>query len=385
MQRYSFWPEIPYWSFQVTRFISQIEAGGANFEEMYRTCQKITPGDRDSFYREWQSVGSIIENKASKAEAKGNRASARSGFQRASTYYLISQMILSADDPRKLKSLEQVYHAFKKSIAHMNPRPEIVRLPYERTTLEAFYFPPSRGEARAPAIIFVNGGEMTASECYFWHGPAATEAGFGFLCFDQPGNALSLLRDGLTATPHSERFISPAIDYLSQRSDVDSSRIILLGAGLSGSCLAPRAAAADPRPAAVISTCAPYSLASSFEHTYPHRNEDYKNFVSKMLGAASPSVADIMKAAQPYGLEGILQKLKCPFLILQGIDDAQIVDPVKTAQHALDQAGSQVKRLEIINQDDFGGSLHCQLDNLHSAQDAIFNWLADIKISRPVQ
>lgn len=383
MQRYTFWPEFPYWSFQLTRFTSQIEAGGANFEEMYRTCQKITPGDRESFYREWQLTSSIVENKAATAETKGNHASARSGFQRASTYYLMSQMILSADDPRKLKTLEQVYYAFKKSIVHMNPRPEIVRLPYDNTTLEAFYFRPSNGEAKAPAIIFVNGGEMTASECYFWHGPAAVEAGFGFLCFDQPGNAYSLLRDGLIATPHSERFISPAIDYLCQRKDVDPSRIVLLGAGLSGSCLAPRAAAADPRPAAVISTCTPYSLASSFEKTYPHRNEDYKNFVSKMLGAASPSVTDIMKAARPYGLEGVLEKLKCPFLILQGLEDAQIVDPEKTARHALDQAGSQVKKLVIISADDLGGSLHCQLDNLHSAQDEIFNWLADIKISRP--
>lgn len=223
---------------------------------------------------------------------------------------------------------------------------------------------------------------MTASEFYFWLGPTATEAGFGFLCFDQPGCAFSLLRHGLTATPHSERFVGPAIDYLVQRSDIDLSRIVLVGVGLSGSCLAPRAAAVDQRPAAVISTCTPYSLSSSFEQTYPHRNDDYKNFVAKMLGAASSSVADIMKAAQPYSLEDALPKLKCPFLILQGTEDAQIVDPAKTAKHALDQAGSKVKNLQLIDQSDFGGSLHCQLDNLHSAYDAIFNWLADIGISR---
>lgn len=143
MKRFIFWPELPYWSFQVTRFISQIEAGGANFEEMYRTCQGITPGDRDSFYKEWQSTASIIEKKAATAQAKGNRSSARSGFQRSSTYYLISQMILGADDPRKLETLERVYRTFKNSLIFMNPRPEVVPIPYAHTTLEGFYFHPS--------------------------------------------------------------------------------------------------------------------------------------------------------------------------------------------------------------------------------------------------
>jgi dienelactone hydrolase len=62
--------------------------------------------------------------------------------------------------------------------------------------------------------------------------------------------------------------VTPVVDYLSTRSDVDMSSLALTGISFGGS-LAPRAAAYDHRFAAVIAIDGMYSLQAAFEADFP--------------------------------------------------------------------------------------------------------------------
>ncbi len=108
-------------------------------------------------------------------------------------------------------------------------------------------------------MVLLGGYDGTAEELYFLNGAAALARGYHVLAFDGPGQGSALLQQGLVLRPDWENVITPVIDHIRTRSDVDPDRIALIGLSL-GAHLAPRAASAEHRLAAVIADCGSYDL-----------------------------------------------------------------------------------------------------------------------------
>ena len=71
------------------------------------------------------------------------------------------------------------------------------------------------------------------------------------LAFDGPGQGAALLQQGLALRPDFENVITPVLDYLVSRADVDPNRVALIGLSL-GAHLGPRAASEEHRLAACV-------------------------------------------------------------------------------------------------------------------------------------
>jgi pimeloyl-ACP methyl ester carboxylesterase len=85
-----------------------------------------------------------------------------------------------------------------------------------------------------------------------------------------------------------------------------------------------------------------------------------------------------------FTLRGVLDKITCPFLVIVGVDDF-VPFPASTAIRLLEELGSEVKKARVIERDnELGGVLHCQKDNLHVIQAEIFNWLNEVLDYRPI-
>ena len=96
-------------------------------------------------------------------------------------------------------------------------------------------------------IVLVNGLDSTKEHMYasnHWEELAAR--GISCLMLDQPGTGEALRLQGLTARIDTEAWGGAAIDYLETRSDVDASRIGIVGWSLGG-YYSPRAAAFEKR------------------------------------------------------------------------------------------------------------------------------------------
>jgi pimeloyl-ACP methyl ester carboxylesterase len=98
----------------------------------------------------------------------------------------------------------------------------------------------------APTIVHVNGYDSNVHEMFVSHAPAATARGYNILLFDGPGQGRNLIRDGLRMRPDWESVVSPVLDYLLSRKEVDPDKIVLAGWSWGG-FLAPRAAAFEDR------------------------------------------------------------------------------------------------------------------------------------------
>jgi alpha-beta hydrolase superfamily lysophospholipase len=108
-------------------------------------------------------------------------------------------------------------------------------------------------------VVLTGGYDGTCEELYFFNGAAALARGYNVLAFDGPGQGAALLQQGLVLRPDWEAVVTPVVDYALTRPEVDPERIALIGLSL-GAHLAPRAASAEHRIAALVADCGAFDL-----------------------------------------------------------------------------------------------------------------------------
>jgi fermentation-respiration switch protein FrsA (DUF1100 family) len=81
-----------------------------------------------------------------------------------------------------------------------------------------------------------------------------------------------------------------------------------------------------------------------------------------------------LETLQPFKLDGVMQKMVCPFLLVHGAEDEQI--PLSDAQKQFDACGSKDKKLRVYTAEE-GGSQHCQRDYLTLVVADMWNWFED--------
>src|SRR5205809_1092388 len=78
---------------------------------------------------------------------------------------------------------------------------------------------------RAPALIFFDGFDVTKEIQYFRGVPDLVERGIGCLLVDGPGNGEAIRFRNLPLHHETERYATPAYEFLAARPDVDPARI----------------------------------------------------------------------------------------------------------------------------------------------------------------
>jgi dienelactone hydrolase len=125
-----------------------------------------------------------------------------------------------------------------------------VRVQYQDTPLPGYLFRP-RSVGRRPTLIVNNGsdGPMTS----LWPGVAAgaLSRGYNVLLFDGPGQQSMLFEQGVPFRHDWEQVVTPILDFLLARSDVDPARIVLYGISQAGYWV-PRALAFEHRVGAAV-------------------------------------------------------------------------------------------------------------------------------------
>ncbi len=373
---YMAWPEHSRLSYQVSRILGLCDFGAADFTEVYQAVLRIEPDDDYSWNREWLRIAQLVERMAQEAEVHRNFASARFAHQRASNYYRLAQDSLPPDDPNKLPELHKARELFLKALPYQEARVDRVEIPYEETTLSGIFVHARWAEGPAPTIIWLSGADSLPEENYFNTGIPAANTGYNTLLYDHPGPGLALYEKGLGTRYDTEHFVAPAVDYLLTRPEVDSGRIILGGPSFAAYHV-PRAAAFEKRLAAGVSVGARHEWsAAPLEGTHLAR-------MLRLFGARDE--AEYSKIRSRFNLQGVLEKVTCPFLVVVGVDDFAPF-PASTAIRYLEELGSEVKRARVIEHDnELGGVLHCQKDNLHVVVAEAFNWLNDVLSYQPPQ
>ena len=237
---------------QLTRTLAAAMAGSADLGEAMATARRIGKPSGTAWYDAWSKTADQARQTAEKTRASGERASARHGYLRASEYYRQAFYFLRSDlDGRRLQDAYRAHvDTFRSAAALMDHPAEAVRIPYDSTTVSGYLFAPDdSGEARA-TVIFPCGYDSTA-EAGWANVPAALERGYNALVFEGPGQGEALYTQRLFLRPDFEHVLTPVLDWLLTRPEVQPGALVLIGRSFGG-YLAPRAASFEHRLAALV-------------------------------------------------------------------------------------------------------------------------------------
>jgi Alpha/beta hydrolase family len=282
---------------------NQVNTMGASYQTYY-----------DVFLALAQGIGSLADHEL----AAGHTASARSAYLRASTYYYLCLYFVlgTRARAREAGAYAAMQRCWQQASQLFDPPFEAVRIPYGSSWLPGYLLRPDDRSFRRPTVILNNGADAQDITLYSYGGADAVQRGYNALIFEGPGQGSMLFERQVRFRPDWENVITPVVDYLRSRPEVDPERIALIGLSLGGE-LVMRAAAGEHRLAAVVADPGVLSTWFIFETGYPVLASLFANGASKdQVNAAwqtgvvpKLSVVDrytLAKRSEPFGRQFLL-------------------------------------------------------------------------------
>lgn len=366
-------------------------AGGASYQTLYDAMV---------------AMGNQLDEQATDAANRGHRVTASARFLRAAQYYNQAlYWVLGTDTPGAEAEVYRVMDdAFTKGVERMDPPGERISIPYESTSMPAWFFRPDDTDARRPTLILNNGSDGQLVDMIAQGGRQALDRGYNLLIFEGPGQGSLLFEQNIVFRPDWEAVIAPIIDELVTRDDVDASKIVLRGISFGG-LLCPRAAAFEKRLAAVV--CDPgdvdafASYPQSLQEVANDGDQDNVNKVwteviipgataeqtfalKKRLeiytqeahtqAAAGQVPTDwytISRTIQTFDISDVAGQISCPTFVAQYAGDDLFFTG---GQDLYDKLGSQPKTLVELTATN-GSQYHCGPMNPQYVSEVVYDWL----------
>lgn len=368
------WPDHPIMSFQLRRALGETQEGGGAVSECLQAASRMIPGDLESWHAEWTRVAERNRIRGDEAIGRGHRQTAMNCWLRAANYYRHAEFFLEPSDPRRLATFERCESMSKKFLAQLCPAGQAVEIPYEDGKPMYGYFVQSPvGAGPQPVLICCGGLDSYKDELWFMMARGAVQRGFSVLMFDGPGQGGTLRRHGIPTRHDYEVPVGRCIDWLLENTAIDPARIAVCGSSLGGYYSA-RAASMEPRIAACISHGAIWSIHHGYSSRKDVRTAEKSRHVKWVFGADDIDAA--IEKTRPFTLEGVLEKMRCPYLIVHGGHDVNGVQRANMVHEYAKRKAVDVT-LRIVTAEETGAD-HCQHDNPTIGQELAMDWLADV-------
>ncbi|KPK18025.1 MAG: hypothetical protein AMJ67_11875 [Betaproteobacteria bacterium SG8_41] len=367
------------WSAAFINMIGCIAYGGAEIGELHKIGRMLKdkgPEDDAAWFDACVKVADGVRAYAEKWDQQGHRFSAAHAYLRACNYYQMAERFRTPKDKTGLDVYRTGVECFHRHVALTDLKIEIVEVPYEGKSLPGYFVHAQNAKSkRTPCVVFFDGLDVT-KEIQFVRGVSdLVKRGISCLVMDGPGTGEAIRFRGFVLRHDYEAAGSACIDFLEKRADVDPKKIGVVAISLGG-YYAPRCAAMEPRFAACIAWGAQWDYYATWKKRI---DASFKTSLSVpghhimwILGVDSLDAA--LKALESYRLDGVMQKMRCPFLLVHGADDEQI--PLADAQKQFDACGSKDKTLRVFTAEE-GGAQHCQRDYLTLVVAEMWNWFEE--------
>jgi dienelactone hydrolase len=390
--------------FQFLFTLGQAYERAADVGECFAAAAAIRDGDYDSWFDTFFALAERIRGEAETADAAGRVVSAQEAYLRAATYYGPAYFFADGTkDPSRLVPTWEAHRAaFDAFAARLDPPAEPVQIPYEGTTLPGYALTVDTSGQPRPWLIMNNGSDGTVSDMWSEGAAAALRRGYNSLIFDGPGQGAALFRQGLAFRPDWEKVITPVVDWLLARADVDPARIAILGISQGGYWV-PRAVAFEHRIAAAIADPGVVDVAPTFARFVPPdavqallnaTGEEQKQIAAELdeevaaevakdpaLAFAlafrlrpygTTSYAEVLILTNEYNSRGVVGQIRCPMLIAN--PEGEQFWPGQS-QELYDLLPGPKTLVHFTAAE--GADLHCEPKALGLRAERFFNWLDD--------
>ncbi len=364
-----------------------------NVGKVLYVIRQIKDGDFDSAWQALIAAGREMQVLAEGSAAGGHRESARQAYLWAQNFYDSAMYFADGTgDPTRIASAWQMMDdCWQKSLPLYAPPIEQVAIPYENTTLRGFYFRGNSTRPKRPLLILINGSDGSALDMWTMGAAGGTVRGYDCLTFDGPGQGYALWKQGMHFRPDFEKVVTPVVDFVLKRADVDPARIAIQGISQGGYWV-PRALAFEKRIAAGIADPGVVDVATSWTGTLPPpmidmlkagKKAEFDAYMAQGLNPAmqrgllfrmrpygSTSYYEVFKAAMDYNLTDVAGKITCPMLITAPVNEAFWPGQSQRLYEML----KSPKTLVPFTAAD-GADLHCEPKGYGLRDLRVFDWL----------
>ncbi|THC97434.1 hypothetical protein EYZ11_003083 [Aspergillus tanneri] len=401
----------PEFAFVLETFLSLSNGGGAATGEILRAASQIRPGDFESFYSEFKFLADEIAEQAASANPQRFPVSARQAHLRAASYYRAADFFLhgNASDPRILTLWSSMLENYDTAMKLLPNPPEKVALDGGQFNIPVYFHPaPRQGhsnrtngkDSRRPTVLIGSGYDGAQQDVYHSIGHEVLARGWNFVTYEGPGQVTVRREQNIGFIPEWWQAVTPVVEWLRARDDVDVNRIALGGISFGGQ-LAPLAASRENRLAAVIVMDGMLSLQAATLQKFPTELvELYKSGNATAFDAAmwegynQPDTLTEFKWGLDQGLwsfntsspfewlnkmgqmtvtHEMLDNITCPVFVASGQDDGLAPgQPEMMARMLGDKAYYHLFKTK------FGAGDHCSMGAEPQLAMATLDWLADV-------
>jgi hypothetical protein len=245
--------------------------------------------------------------------------------------------------------------------------------------------------------VILNNGSDGPVTAMWGQAAAALARGYNAMTFDGPGQNEALWERGIPFRPDWEHVITPVVDHLLAREDVDAERIAIIGVSQAGYWV-PRAVAFEKRIAAAVADPGvldvstswtdhlPKSMVKMLEEGDRQKFERNFRFGEHFMGkAARQTIAfrmkpyrvespfDAFEAVREYKLGDVVDRITTPMLITDPEDEQFWPGQSRGLYDALPGPDKEIVRFTAAE----GANFHCEPTGRALLDQRIFDWLDD--------
>lgn len=371
------------WNMAVNLMLA-MGASIGDIDDASRSLRPIARNNDDAaaeaLFAAWTALADKVRRLAQADETRLRHVSAAEKYRRAAIYYIQAERMQRPGFAGRAPAYQAMLDCFAKFTALARTRCARVDIPYQGTTLPALFIPAdtlSPG-AKAPCMVHFDGLDVLKEIIYLVGMPdALARRGVSTLVVDHPGVGEALRLQGLKYFPETEVPAGAAVEYLQGRADVDADRIGIMALSLGG-YLAPRAAAFEPRFKCCVAWGANYDWGATQRRRFENKNSSlpvphYWDHVAWVFG--KQSVEEVMEISHKVTLRGVLDRIRCPILVVHGENDRQI--PLDDAKRTIAECVNSPKRELYVHTLLDGGAEHCSIDNVPLTREVMADWVAE--------
>lgn len=225
--------------------------GASDVGEVLATIDHVT--DHATWRTAWSDTADRVAALADERRRRGDGYDAASAYLRAATYYACVVESLSESDERDrlldaFRRHRDSWDAFVECSGGAHVR---VDTPYAGGSLPGYLLRPDASGTPRPTLVVTNGSDGALSDLWVAAAAGALARGWNAYVYDGPGQQSMLFEHGVPFRPDWEAVLTPVVDTLVARSDVDADRLLAYGISQAGYWL-PRALAFEHRFVAAV-------------------------------------------------------------------------------------------------------------------------------------
>jgi len=332
----------------------------ADKTEAEAALAKLTGVEGEPWAAAWSELGARWEKKARAEEAAGHSPSAREAYLKAYGYYGIARHPFP-NSPGKQAAYRKTCEMYLAAARFLIPPLERVAIPFPDKPIAGYLRLP---EKRPAPLIMHWGGIDNWKEERHSFAEAFLKEGWGCFVMDSPGTG----ECPVPASADAHRVHSAALDYLSRRPEIDSSRIAAVGASFGGYWATKMAHVEHQRLRAAVNWGG--GVHYFFQPEWQERSRHAPSYLFDLIEARAnlfgkKTFEELIRVMPALSLktQGWLDKPCAPLLLVNGKEDKQV--PIEDFYLLLESGNPKTARL-------FSGG---HMGNIAEIFETVVGWL----------